>query len=175
MIPGLARGPPFPLKATKGSIVAIASLEKPSVPMVVGVCIIDVAALQQVQGIKGHAVRGDHWDGDEIWAWSHGGKSGGVAPDHIDGWDAKTAEQLNQGVDNLSLESPEDDGEGGVLLTSDANQQPTKGHYNGLVAGEEGRPYEEVSINDRDLSTKGSLVIINILCIKSLIKSCRNR
>ena len=51
MTSGLA-GPPFPSGEVKGALVAVASLEKPSVPMVVGICGIDVAALQEVGRIS---------------------------------------------------------------------------------------------------------------------------
>ena len=164
MTPGLARGPPFPSRAEKDSIVAVASLEKPSVPIVVGTCVIEVAALQQVQGVKGHAVRGEHWEGDEIWAWSHGGRPGGLAPDHINEWDADDSEQLNQTVDDLSLESPERE-EGGVSLDNDISQGPTKGTYNKFVAGDEGLPYEQVPVEDQGLSTRGIVVITNTMRI----------
>ena len=162
MTPGLARGPPFPAKATKDSIVAIAGLEKPSVPMVVGVCVIDVASLNQVQGAKGHAVRGEHWDGDEIWAWSHSGKPGGKAPEYIDGWDADDAELLNQGVDDLSIDGAEEEaeGEGGVSLESSDAQPQTNGTYNGFIAGEDGVPYEDAPVEDKELSTKGNATAI---------------
>ena len=159
MTPGLARGPPFPSKATKNGIVAIASLEKPSVPMVVGVCVIDVASLQQVQGTKGHAVRGEHWDGDEIWAWSQSGKPGGSAPNHIVGWDVDDVEHLNLGVNDLSIESNEDEAEGGVPLDNGTAKQLLNGTYNGFVAGEEGLPYEDAPIEDKELSSKGNVVI----------------
>ncbi|EOD52216.1 putative rna binding protein ligatin protein [Neofusicoccum parvum UCRNP2] len=56
MTPGLQNGPPFPQKAKKGAVVAVASLESPTVPVTVGVCEIDVSALQQVQGARGHAL-----------------------------------------------------------------------------------------------------------------------
>ncbi|KKY28727.1 putative translation machinery-associated protein [Diplodia seriata] len=42
MTPGLQNGPPFPQKAKKGAVVAVASLENPTVPVAVGVCEIDV-------------------------------------------------------------------------------------------------------------------------------------
>ncbi|KAI9759130.1 MAG: hypothetical protein M4579_002577 [Chaenotheca gracillima] len=89
MTPGLANGPPFPPSATKGSIVAVAQLENPSVPLFVGICEIDVGKLKAVQGEKGRAVHGVHWMNDEIWAWGPPGKSGGDAPEELDGW-AKT-------------------------------------------------------------------------------------
>ncbi len=175
MTPGLARGPPFPSKATNDSIVAIASLEKPSVPMVVGVCVIDVVSLQRVQGAKGPAVRGEHWDGDEIWAWSQGGKLGGNSPDHIDGWDVVETEQLDQEVNDLSIDSLEDGTEGGVSLDNGATQQPTDNNYNGNVAGEEGLPYEEVPIEDKELTTKGSALVtecpLGILAYKAMQRS----
>ena len=50
MTPGLAGGPPFPERAKKGTVVAVASTERPSVPMMVGWCEIDVSALGKVQG-----------------------------------------------------------------------------------------------------------------------------
>jgi len=104
MIPGLAGGPPFPGEAKKDSIVAIASVEKPSVPIVVGVCEIDVSGLQKVLGEKGRAVRGVHWEGDELWAWNTSDTSGGSAPERIVGWEGltetriQTEEEENDGV-----------------------------------------------------------------------------
>lgn len=158
MTPGLARGPPFPPKATKDSIVAIASLEKPSVPMVVGVCMIDIASLQKVQGAKGHAVRGEHWDGDEIWAWNQSGKPGENAPGHIDGWDVDDAEQQEQGVDDLPVEDPEDEAEGGVSLDNGAIRQPTNS-FNQFLDGEEGLPDENAPMENKELSTKGTVTV----------------
>lgn len=156
MTPGLARGPPFPSKATKDAIVSIASLENPSVPMVVGVCEIDVSALQQVQGTKGHAVRGVHWDGDEIWAWSTSGKLGGNAPEHIDGWDVdEETGNLSREMESLGVgdpdENPEDDQDGGGV----ALENPSEQARNDFVDGEDLPPYEKVDIEDQELSTKG--------------------
>lgn len=157
MTPGLAKGPPFSPRATQGSIVAVASLENPSVPSVVGVCEIDISAVLQVQGAKGHAVRTVHWDSDEIWAWSHGGSTGRPAPDHIDGW------------------NNEDDAEDATLATAitilrlaDSNSDHTDNNANGncfraglrrdhdaFADGEDILSYEEVAVPHETLSTKG--------------------
>lgn len=157
MTPGLQRGPPFPSKAKKDAIVAIASLEKPSVPMVVGVCEVDVAGLSQVQGVKGHAVRGEHWDGDEIWAWSPAGKPGGVAPDHIEGWDVNDSEAgLVEGVEKLDVDDQEEDAdEGGVSLANGSLDQAKVDARNDFVEGEDGKPYEEIGKVDKEMTTKG--------------------
>lgn len=114
--PGLARGPPFPPKAVKGAVVAVASYESPTVPLVVGICEIDVAALTEVQGQKGHAVRPIHSEGDEAWAWSPGGHGGQTAP-----------AELEEMTAALSLHDNDEDGEededdGGVSI-GDANSQ----------------------------------------------------
>ena len=175
MTPGLAHGPPFPARATKDSIVAVASLEKPSVPMVVGVCVIDVASLKQVQGAKGHAVRGEHWDGDEIWAWSHSGKPGGNAPDHIDGWYTDDPELLNQGMDNFSIDDPEDEAKGGVPLESGDAQPSTSGTYNRFVTGEDSLPYEDAPVEDKELSTKGNDTTPKFDTKRQLNEYCRDR
>lgn len=151
MTPGLARGPPFPSKARENSIVAIASIEKPSVPRVVGECDINVASLRQVQGAKGRAVRGHHWEGDEIWAWSQGGKPGGEAPDMIDGWDLELeSKELNEGNDNISIGDQDDDG--GVLLDSQADEAPKDTSRNEHLEGEDA---EEFKAPEKEMTTKG--------------------
>lgn len=65
MTPGLI-GPPFPPRATKGSLVGIASSESPSVALAVGVAEVDISKLEKVVGEKGKAVRILHWFGDEL-------------------------------------------------------------------------------------------------------------
>ena len=114
MTPGLAGGPPFPERAKKGATVAIASTERPSVPVAVGWCEIDVNALGQVQGSKGHAVRNMHWAGDEAWNYGAGGRSGQEPPEEIEGWlHNGRSEDLTQQLDHLDLDKNED---GGVSL-----------------------------------------------------------
>ncbi|KAI7150696.1 hypothetical protein KC324_g15478, partial [Hortaea werneckii] len=116
MTPGLAGGPPFPPKAKKDSVVAIASVSKPSVPVAVGVCEIDVSNLQEVQGTRGHAVENMHWLGDELWSYSPNERPGRAAPDVIEGW-AKlvTDEDLAAKTHDVTLE--DEDEAGGVSLT----------------------------------------------------------
>ncbi|KAF9870992.1 hypothetical protein CkaCkLH20_11409 [Colletotrichum karsti] len=117
MTPGLFGGPPFPEKARKGAVVAIASLENPSVPVAVGQCEIDVSALQAVRGAKGHAVKNLHWFGDEVWSFSTDGKPGRTAPEEIAGW-VKVLEVRGL-IENLSGLSLEDQDEGGGASLED--------------------------------------------------------
>ncbi|EEH41512.2 hypothetical protein PAAG_03075 [Paracoccidioides lutzii Pb01] len=109
MTPGLANGPPFAKGAVKGAIVAVASLEKPSVPTFVGVCEIDVAGLEQVQGAKGHAVSGVTWEGDELWSWGNMGRPGQPSPDQIDGW-LPGANEVGKDLEELTLEDADKNG-----------------------------------------------------------------
>ncbi|KAI4104945.1 MAG: hypothetical protein L6R37_002988 [Teloschistes peruensis] len=155
MTPGLA-GPPFPQKATKGSIVAIASLEKPTVPVVVGTCVIDVASLQEVQGVKGHAVRGEHWDGDEIWSWTQGGGTGRKAPDKIPGWESNDGtDDLGEQMGHVNVDESDDEpGGGGVAVALDSQDENVAMKRNDYVEGEDGKPYEEVKMEDKEFSTK---------------------
>lgn len=154
MTPGLARGPPFPQKATKNAIVAIASVENPSVPRVVGECTIDIASLERVQGAKGHAVRGHHWDGDEIWAWAQGGKSGANPPDEIQGWDMNgDVEEISKGVDDILTDDKQDDG--GVLLDSKAHEKSKENILNRYVDGEDALLHDEVAREENEMTTKG--------------------
>ena len=170
MIPGLARGPPFPSKATKGAVVAIASLEKPSVPTVVGICEIDVSKLEEVQGAKGHAVRGEHWDGDEIWAWSSGGKPGASSPDEIIGWDTDNGHpDLSEGVAHLAVDDHEEDAdEGGVPLETKVEDTQKIEARNEYVEGEDPRSYGKPDENEKELSTKGMARVHVLACIRIL-------
>jgi len=107
MTPGLANEPPFPAKAVKDAVVAVASLDKHTVPAFVGLCEIDVSALGDVQGTKGHAVRGLHWEGDELWAWSSSSRPGRPAPEYIKGWDEEHSDEIEEGVGELTLDEKE--------------------------------------------------------------------
>ena len=157
MTPGLTRGPPFPKKAVKDAIVAVASLENPSIPRVVGICEIDVATLKQVQGAKGHAVRSEHWEGDELWGWSSEARPGGSAPDYIDGWDLDNKDvALQEVVEHLDIEYQNANAEGGgVSLGDESNGVAISEPRNEFVEGEDGKPCEEVNIEEKDLSVKG--------------------
>ena len=169
MTPGLARGPPFPSKATKGAVVAIASLEKPSVPMVVGICEIDVSKLQEVQGAKGHAVRGEHWDGDEIWAWSSSGKPGASAPDEIIGWDVDNDHaDLREGVEHLAVDDHEEDAdEGGVPLEKEVEDTQKVEPRNEYVEGEHTQSYEKAAEDEKQFSTKGMNRTHALACLRN--------
>lgn len=159
MTPGLARGPPFPSKAVKDSVVAIASIENPSVPRVVGFCEIDVASLGEVHGVKGHAVKGFHWEGDEIWSWGQGGKSGEIGPKEIEGWDINGEnEKLRKEIDSLSLNDSEDGADnGGVPTDSVAKNEDLEASRNEFVEGESLAPVGETKAESKTLSTKGEI------------------
>ncbi|KAJ5883700.1 uncharacterized protein N7473_010586 [Penicillium subrubescens] len=111
MTPGLANEPPFPQRAIKGAVVAVAGLDRHTVPLFVGVCEIDVSALGEVQGTKGHAVRGLHWEGDELWAWSSSSRPGRPAPEYLKGWDEEAGdeEEVDEAISGLTLEEKSDE------------------------------------------------------------------
>lgn len=136
MTPGLANEPPFPPRAVKGAVVAVASVDRHTVPSFVGICEIDVSALGEVQGTKGHAVRGLHWEGDELWAWSSSPRPGRPAPEYLQGWDEE-AGGVEEGVEGLTLEDQEE--------VPAANEQPA--------------PAEEPVVEEKEPSTKGILKI----------------
>ncbi|KAJ9213351.1 hypothetical protein DTO166G4_4977 [Paecilomyces variotii] len=127
MTPGLANGPPFPERAVKGAVVAVSSLDKPTVPQFVGLCEIDVSSLGEVQGAKGHAVRGLHWEGDELWSWSSSSRPGKPGPEFLEGWDEEVND-IEDGVAELALEEEKGDKQveedGGVSLSEAPEQQP---------------------------------------------------
>lgn len=150
MTPGLA-GPPFPVKAKKGSTVAVANLSRPSVPIVVGVCEVDVASLQSVQGIKGHAVRGVHWSGDELWSWNVSGGNGRSPPEHIPGWqNERQDEDTTNQLKDLDIGDKDED-EGGVLLEQSSSRQPP----NNFVQGEDPPLPSTAETAEDSLTVKG--------------------
>lgn len=147
MTPGLAGGPPFPERAMKGAVVAVASMEHPSVPVCVGWCEIDVSALEKVQGVKGHAVRNMHWAGDEAWSFGASGKAGQEAPEEMEGW-AQSSESrgLFGRLDALGLDENDD---GGVPLQEQDSAAHANGHAEAanaenVVGTEEGSAQTEV-------------------------------
>ena len=153
MTPGLQRGPPFPAKATKGAVVAIASLEAPTVPMAVGTCEIDVSSLEKVQGMKGQAVSTFHWAGDELWSWSTSNKPGRDPPDTLQGWDDDEEEaSLAEQTAAVDL----DDQEGGVKLDTDPSERSKAEQAQG-VEGEDAPPNKDFIdvVEDKELTTKG--------------------
>jgi translation initiation factor 2D len=162
MTPGLARGPPFPPKATKGSVVAVAGLERPSVPVVVGTCEIDVSGLQSVQGVKGHAVRGLHWCGDEIWSWSSSGQKGREPPEALEGWD--DIDDLTAQIGKLNPATPGGGGGEDEEGTSHpAAEGGTRDDTTPVVEGEDPPPAgEEAAEEQRELSTRGTMSVYAI-------------
>ncbi|RPA84265.1 hypothetical protein BJ508DRAFT_412950 [Ascobolus immersus RN42] len=104
MIPGLA-GPPFPEKATKGSLVSIASADQPGVPLAVGYARVDIASLKNVVGEKGVAVEVAHWYGDEIW------KLGGSLEPPESTQLFPDMEKMTAGVQGMSLSQEGETGE----------------------------------------------------------------
>ncbi|KAL4754899.1 hypothetical protein BDW72DRAFT_164600 [Aspergillus terricola var. indicus] len=112
MTPGLANEPPFDERAVKGAVVAVASLDRVTVPLFVGICEIDVSALGEVQGTKGHAIRGIQWKGDELWAWSPSSRPGVPAPEYLEGWD-EVDEDREAGIEDKvgGLELEDKDGQ----------------------------------------------------------------
>jgi len=153
MTPGLAGGPPFPEKAKKGAVVAIASTEHPSVPVALGVCEIDVCALQKVQGEKGHAVENLHWAGDEVWGFSPSGRAGIEAPEEIGGW-MKVLEERNlvQKMGEVHVDDEDGDDSGGVSLEAPGTSAPNG--INGSPATEEGAEIVADDEDSRELSQK---------------------
>ncbi|CUS15373.1 unnamed protein product [Tuber aestivum] len=104
MIPGLVG--PFPEGAKVGRVVGIASLERPGIPVGVGVCEVDVSALEWVAGEKGKAVKVLHWVGDEIWKL--GGE--GTIPERLG--DEKGVEDLEGAIGAVSLKGVDEKGKG---------------------------------------------------------------
>lgn len=128
MIPGLvkARGTKWDQRATRGSIVAVAGMTRDTVPVWVGTCEVDISQFgDDFRSQKGIAVKGLHWEGDEIWNWATvSGAGGKAAPAGLDGWKG-----LGTGVDSAmgSLTLGDADDDGGVPLrdqTGDAGGNP---------------------------------------------------
>lgn len=153
MTPGLA-GPPFPAGAKLGAVVAIASLENPSVPVAIGICTIDISTLQSARGAKGHAVEILHWAGDEVWDWSTSGKSGLTPPENLEGWIDESADNLAGDAENLKINDDEVE-EGGVALPQADSQASQRNNGNPYVSGED--IVEVVDMDEeKDMTTEGT-------------------
>ena len=131
MTPGLFGGPPWPERAKKNAIVAVANLDKPTVPVWVGVCEIDISSLGSVRGEKGKAIDGIHWAGDELYRWSSSSAitTGREAPDALQGWGDELADdRLAEDTAELDLADDDEDAQdnGGVSL-DESIEDPTNG------------------------------------------------
>lgn len=156
MTPGLQRGPPFPDRATKGAIVAVASLEAPTVPMAVGTCEIDVSALDKTQGMKGIAVSTFHWAGDELWSWSSNGQPGGNPPDLIAAWDAEQHDETALAERTAAVDL--DDQGGGVTLHEEFPERSEAEQSQGVEGEDAPSKHDFVDeVDDKELTTKGTL------------------
>lgn len=174
MTPGLANGPPFHPKATKGAVVAIASLEQPSVPVAVGACLIDVSSLGAVQGSRGHAVQTMHWAGDEIWSYSNANKPGLNPPESLEGWlsSRDDEEKLVEQAAALDIDDDEED-QGGVNLAKSSADQPDPSEGLGEDAPEDEGLVEKVDI--KELTTKGITTLEILITHRLTIPRNRRR
>jgi len=154
MTPGLAGGPPFPPLAKKGAIVAVASTDKPSVPVSVGTCLIDVSELGSVQGAKGHAVQTAHWAGDEIWSYGASGRPGKPPPEELPGWLSQEVDTDNLAQATADLKLEDEDEQGGVPLHEPS--APDHGRSQVMEAGKDLETTEEVlaQADVKEMTTK---------------------
>ncbi|BDD59739.1 hypothetical protein MPDQ_002903 [Monascus purpureus] len=139
MTPGLANDPPFPERAVKGAVAAVASLDRPTVPLFVGVCEIDISTLSNVGGTRGHAVRGLHWEGDELWAWSPSARPGQPAPEYLEGWDEEI-QDVEEKMENLVLDEKEVEVEQDVEDGKDAQDEVPEAEPEHVLAEEAKEP-----------------------------------
>ncbi|KAJ4320875.1 hypothetical protein N0V94_003174 [Neodidymelliopsis sp. IMI 364377] len=153
MTPGLQRGPPFPKNATKGTVVAIASLEAPTVPMAVGTCVIDLSSLGSTQGTKGRAVETFHWAGDELWSWSTGNKPGRDPPALIEAWDEQEDDDASLAERTAAVDL--DDNDGGVSLDAGPSERSKAEQAQG-IDGEDAPSNKDFIdvVEDKELTTK---------------------
>lgn len=172
MTPGIANDPPFPERAVKGAVIAVAGLDRHTVPLFVGVCEIDIAGLEEVQGTKGHAVRGVHWEGDELWAWSSSSRPGQPAPEYLQGWD----DEIEEGEEGDEQE--EDDvveiKEGVGEMTMEKENAKTEGDDESLRELPEKQPEDQPSaVEEKEPTTKGMPLFSS--CLNEMLIKCRDR
>lgn len=129
--------------------------------MAVGICEVDVSALQSVQGAKGHAVKILHWCGDELWAWNSSGKPGKEPPGSLEGWqvESESIEPLVDRVEAVKIEDVDDGDGGGVPLSTEG----TDGIEQIPEQSENGPPVDEDSaevVEARELTTAGGCMSV---------------
>ncbi|GAB7365428.1 hypothetical protein MBLNU230_g6505t1 [Neophaeotheca triangularis] len=151
MTPGLAGGPPFPKMAKKGRVVAIAGTDKPSVPIAIGLCDLDVSTLQNVAGVRGRAVENMHWAGDELWSYSTNARPGQAPPAEIEGWTKVLQTRgLVEKTGDMSLDNDGDE-DGGVALANGDNIEIAEQQQ--LLPRNEHVPGEDAPSNDANTNT----------------------
>lgn len=167
MTPGIANNPPFPERAVKSAVIAVAGLDRHTVPLFVGVCEIDIAGLEEVQGTKGHAVRGVHWEGDELWTWSSSCRPGQPAPEYLEGWDDEIGEgeEGDEQEEDDVIEAKE--GVGELVLEEKEGDDETLGEM------PEKQEEEPSAVEEKEPTTKGMSLFSS--CLNKMLIICRDR
>ncbi|KAI5463130.1 hypothetical protein BGZ63DRAFT_471269 [Mariannaea sp. PMI_226] len=120
MISDLLKAPDakWDVRARIGSLFAVASIRKDTVPLWIGTCQVDIYSLgDDLQGQKGVAIKALHWVGDECWSWKGRGIGGQQPPDALKGWTGLTS-PLTLPTGSLTLEDENEEANEGASLDS---------------------------------------------------------